>query len=145
MGAVLSFFFPESDPAPIEQLLEEKEDKVTEELTEAREETEPANTEEEDVGVQDLVNYLITSKVLPPLIGNKHKIYISKNSAFDFLPNVPIMKNEKDELAHFCWLINIYKENLSFYFQATEKEFEVLENASELPDTETEESFEVVQ
>ena len=61
MGAVLSFFFPESDPTPIEQVALEKEDRITEELTAAREETEPTNTDEEDLGVPDLVIFLITT------------------------------------------------------------------------------------
>jgi len=81
MGAILSYFFPESDPITFERVLEDKEDKVTKEVSSAREETEQANPQE---------NYLVTDL-------------------------------------------------------ADEKEYELVEEASDLPATEIEEGFEVVQ
>eukprot|EP00092_Neocalanus_flemingeri_P011082 GFUD01011930.1.p1 GENE.GFUD01011930.1~~GFUD01011930.1.p1 ORF type:complete len:285 (+),score=107.75 GFUD01011930.1:49-903(+) len=62
MGGILSYFFPDSDqsdqssPAPIEQLVEDKADRVTEELSAAREETEQAYNKEEDLEVSDLAD-----------------------------------------------------------------------------------------
>eukprot|EP00092_Neocalanus_flemingeri_P029055 GFUD01031541.1.p1 GENE.GFUD01031541.1~~GFUD01031541.1.p1 ORF type:complete len:273 (+),score=93.04 GFUD01031541.1:48-866(+) len=62
MGGILSYFFPDSDqsdqssPAPIEQPVEDKADRVTEELSAAREETEQAYNKEEDLEVSYLAD-----------------------------------------------------------------------------------------